>query len=191
MIKKKIVYVIPAFCTGGAEKFVLELSTNINHNLFDVYIISFYNQKEGMHTYDYLLSKDIKIYFLDKKIGLDIKLFSRLKQLIKKIKPDIIHAHLDSLLYLIPSFNKRQKKFFTIHSTPNMEARGLQKLVRKYCFKFKSVVPIAISNQIAEMTKKYYKLKSNNIATIFNGIYLSEKTKKINTQENGKFVIIN
>jgi len=190
--KKKIIYVIPTLGTGGAEKFVLELAHNINANLFDISIISFYNLKGSTHTYDYLINKNVKIYFLDKKLGLDFRLFFRLKKLIKKLKPDIIHAHLGSLIYLLPSFNKKQKKFFTIHNTPNKEAKGFQKLIRSYCFKHKKVVPIAISNQIAKMTEQYYKLKKENIVTIYNGIYLSEMHKDIIQSENDKkFIIIN
>lgn len=190
LIKKKIVYVIPTLGTGGAEKLVLELANNISASLFDISIISFYNQSKDMHIYDYLINKDIKIYFLDKNTGLDFSLFFKIKKLIKKLNPDIIHAHLGTLLYLIPSFNKRQKKYFTIHNTPKEEAKGLQKLVRIFCFKYKKVVPIAISNQIAEMTQKYYKLKKKKIVTIYNGINLSEKHKNI-TQKEGNFVIIN
>ena len=66
LIKKKIVYVIPTLGTGGAEKLVLELANNISASLFDISIISFYNQSKDMHIYDYLINKDIKIYFLDK-----------------------------------------------------------------------------------------------------------------------------
>ena len=189
-VRTKLVYIIPTLGTGGAEKIVLELANNIDNNLFDVSIISFYNQNPGMHTYDYLANENFKIYFVNKKTGLDFKLFGKLKKTLISINPDIIHAHLDTLLYLIPSFNKKQKKFFTIHNVPDKEAQGLQMMIRKYCFKFKQVVPIAISNQIEELTRKYYKLKNKTIPIIYNGIQLSGKTKIIK-ENNKKFIIIN
>lgn len=188
--KIELMYVIPTLSTGGAEKLVVELTNNINLEIFNITLVSLYNQQDHMHTYDYLMNKNIKMYFLNKKIGLDFKIFSRLKKIVKIVNPDIIHAHLDTLLYLIPSFNKRQKKFFTIHNVPDKEAQGLQMVIRKYCFKFKQVVPIAISNQIEELTRKYYKLKNKKIPTIYNGIYLSDKTKIIK-ENNKKFIIIN
>lgn len=188
--KKKLVYIIPNLGTGGAEKLVLELSNHIDKTLFEVCIVVFYNQKEDTHNYDYLISKNIKIYFLNKKPGFDFSMFFKLTKLLKTLKPDIIHSHLDTLLYLIPSLTKKRKVFFTIHNTPSDEATGLQKFIRLYCFKCRNVVPIAISKTLALKTQKYYNLH-RNVPTIDNGISLSNEVKQVSKKENENFIFIN
>lgn len=189
--KKTIMYVLPSFSTGGAEKLVIELANNIDPNKFNIHIVSYFNQTNEMHTYDTLINKNIKIHFLNKKVGLDLGLFFRLKRLIKKLRPDVIHAHLNTLFYLIPSFNSKQKKFFSIHSIPSEEAKGIHKVVRKYCFKFKNVTPIAISNKIAELTKEYYNISKDKIVVIDNGIKIEKINTSILNKNTNTFTIIN
>lgn len=188
--RKVVALVIQSLSTGGAEKLVLELANNIDKTKFDVHVISYFSKMKTMHTYDDIINNDVQLHYLGKKRGIDLKLFKSLKKLIRQINPDIIHAHLNTLLYLIPAFTKKQKKFFTIHSIPSKEATGIQKIIRKFCFKYKEVIPIAISKKIAELTKKYYKI-NGDVCTIENGICLSDKTKEIKEKNNKKFVIIN
>lgn len=188
-MKKKLLYVIPSLGTGGGEKLVLELANNIDYDKFEVYILSYY--KQSTNVYNFLLNDKAKIIFLDKKLGLDLSLFSKVKKVVKQINPDIIHAHLDVLLYLIPSFKKSQKKFFTIHNIPSKEATGLQKLVRSFCFKFKGVIPVAISKTLGELAKKYYHYKKD-IPVIDNGVSLKKATSNMNhLKSSDDFIMLN
>jgi len=189
-VKKKLLYVVPSVATGGGEKVVLELANNADFEKFDVYVLNYYKQTENMHSFDNLINDKIKFIFLDKKKGLDFSLFKKVKKVIKEIDPDIIHAHLNVLLYLIPSFKKKQKKFFTIHNIPNKEATGLQKLLRSYCFKFKGVVPVALSKSIGELIREYYHY-DKEIPVVNNGISLTKATSSMDELKKDNFIILN
>lgn len=166
---KKIMYVIPTLNVGGAEKLVINLVNKINKNKFEPIILLFYNNKNYLEN---LIEQDIKIIKLDKKRGLDLSMFKKVHNVIKEEKPDIIHAHLDTLLYLMPYLHKIKRKIFTVHNMANEEAVGLQRLVRYACFKLKLIEPIGLSPTVSESIEQLYNLK--NVKYVYNGINVQQ-----------------
>lgn len=193
IILKKVLIVIPTVRTGGAEKLALDISRLLDKNKFEATLLCYYSDQPD--AYESLIrDENIKIVYLNKKLGLDFTMFSKVKEVVELISPDIIHAHLDTLLYLIPSFNRNQVKLFTIHSTPCYEASGiLQKIIRTFCFHYKNVIPVAISQCFVQDIASYYQLNEKRIACIPNGIdfgnFNTSKRKK--TEDNiYKFITV-
>ena len=170
MSKIKICQIISMLCVGGAEKFVTELSKGFDKEKCDVYVIVLFSSIDSILERE-LIKNDINLIFLDKKRGVDFSIIGKLRKILKKIKPDVINTHLNSLIYAYIStigLQKRLKIFHTIHSVPHKEASGIKRIIHKFLFKYCNVFPIGISSIISKEAIEQYGLKS--IITIYNGI---------------------
>lgn len=159
----RIVEVIPQLGSGGAERFVVDLSNELSKNN-DVTLIALWPLKGNQKFYLPQLSPSVKVISLNKKPGLDFNTFIKLWRLIKQIKPDIIHSHTDALLYSCFSQVFLSKGVHTIHSEPVNEANGkIQLLIRKFLFKRHAVEPITISPFSNESFVNFYGTTANLI----------------------------
>lgn len=135
----KILQVISGLGTGGAEKFVVELSNELSEN-HSVTLCSFKTVADTM-PFPKLLHARIPLITLGKKKGPDPGIYRKLYRLIKAEKPDVIHFHLDATLkYILPFVLVFSKIRFihTLHSDVNAEKRkifrqlrSVKRLVRK------------------------------------------------------------
>lgn len=171
---KKVLLAVPTLGDGGGEKLVFDIALNINRDLFEVYVVSFF-PKTGNHKERTLESAGIKVFYLDKSLGLSLEMFQKTKKLISEINPDIIHSHLDVLIYLLPFYKKKQIKLHTVHSMAEFEAVGIHKLIRKICFKFRGVVPVAIGETVSKSISRYYNIKQEKIPCIYNGVEIPKE----------------
>jgi glycosyltransferase involved in cell wall biosynthesis len=176
----KIIHVLPSLANAGAEKLVLSHISN----LFDLghlnIVISFYNI-ENSYIFNELRRKGIEVLFLNKKKGFDFSLFFKLGSIFKLAKPDVIHTHLRTLLYCLPSYllNNKAIKVHTIHSLPKNEGGIIHFFLYKYFFKNRYIIPVALSKINQELIIKYYKLNYFP-PIVFNGIHrdlISPKTR--------------
>lgn len=172
----KIIELIPTLhLPGGAQTFVASLVKSFSTmSGVSVEIISLYNESGFINKE--LEKQGIVIHYLDKKRGLDLRVGTDLRKLIKKIKPDIIHVHLNSVISIFLSgvlFDKKRhfKTFYTVHSVASKDAKKVAGFILKYLFKRKLIIPMAISNNIALTIKDKYGI--NQIETIYNGIDVS------------------
>lgn len=160
--------VVPSLAQGGGQKFVIDLAEGLDKTQYEVKILIYYNLISDAFKDKISGFKDIEIIKLDKKTGLDFSFFKKVKKVVKEYQPDIIHTHLDVLLYLFPVFKKHQVKLHTVHSMAEKESVGLQRWVRKIAFKWFKVKPVAISDTVCQSIKQCYKMKDVPIA--YNGV---------------------
>lgn len=167
---KKIFLCIPTLATAGAEKFVVDLASNINNKVFDVSVIITY-ELNNTDLYKKLLDKKIKVINLGYKRN-RLKTIIELTKIFLKEKPDVVHANVGSLQYVaLPAFLCGvKKKFFTVHSMAYRIAGGYMKRVYKLAFHYLGFKPIGISKIVTESIIKEYGLQSDLVATINNGI---------------------
>ncbi len=167
---KKILLVIPSLLQGGGQKFVLDLAKGLDKKKYDVKILLYYQQVSEVFKNDVqeLNKSNIEIIKLNKKVGLDLSFFKKVKKVVNEYKPDIIHTHLDVLLYLLPAFKRKQIKIHTVHTVATKEASGLQRIVRRIAFKLFKVEPVAISDTCATSIKNLYRIK--NVPVVYNGV---------------------
>ncbi len=175
---KKVLMVIPSLSQGGGQKFVLDLASGLVKKQYAVKILIYYDAIADAFKEEISNLEEVEIIRLNKKVGIDFSFFSKVKKVVKEYNPDIIHTHLDTLLYLLPAFKKRQVKLHTVHSIAEKEAGGwLQRFVRKVAFKFFNVKPVAISDIVAKSIKTCYKIKE--VPIVYNGVvcknYAGEK----------------
>lgn len=193
VIKLKIAQVIPNLDLAGAEIMVENLvyeQIKLGHNVF---IISLYNLKTPITKR--LEEQGVKIYYCDKKDGIDIGIIFRIRKILKKENPDIIHTHLYSLKYalLAKMFLKRKKLIHTIHSTIKSDSGGMELYFNKFSYKILGVTPVVLTKDIKKELISLYKMKrkSKNIRVVENGIDLSKIEKKTSYNlSNNNFNII-
>ena len=164
-----ILQIIPNLNLGGAERFVVDLSNELNNLNNKITIITFYNiDKENILLKS--INSNIKVKFLSKKRGFDFRFFFKLKNEIIKIKPNIIHSHLRALNYLFFSFNLNIPIVHTIHNTAEKETLNFyESIFRKYIFKYFKIHPITISNESNNSFIKHYNSHLIKSTIIYNG----------------------
>lgn len=171
----KIVQIIPSLQNaGGAEKFVVDLSTSLVMAGHEVTIIVLY--KDDTCFYENEIAEScLKVIYLNKKRGLDLINSKLLAKRIREIKPNIVHTHVQSHLSLwLSGITRKQNSirfFHTIHNVPNIECPKpiLFRIMKSY-YRKKIVIPIAISDSLAIKTKEYYSLDYLPVV-IYNGFF--------------------
>lgn len=161
----RIVEVIPQLSSGGAERFVVDLCNQLEEYGHEVIVISLsrLDSSDGTNFYLSDLSKSIKIIEMNKKRGVDVCLFKSLFNVIRDLKPDVVHSHLRALPYLLPAFflTKGIKYVHTVHNDAKVEASdAFNRISRKIAFKSKRCLPVTISKESDSSFQKYY---GNNI----------------------------
>lgn len=166
---KKVLIVIPSLEQGGGQKFVMDLAKGLDKSKFQVKILVYYRHTGSVFD-RFAEENQIETIYLDKKTGLDLALFKKVRAIIRGYHPDIIHTHLDSMLYLLPVYKRRQIKLHTVHSIAEKEAFGLQRTVRFWAYKLFGVVPVAISDTVADSIVQVYKVHRNRVPVVYNGV---------------------
>jgi len=164
----KILEVIPDLGSGGAEKFVVNLSNQFAKVGHDVTIVTLYDVTRDS-IFDNFISGAVRRKVLHKRKGIDIFCFFRLFFLVFLMKPDVVHAHVRAIPYLIlPALLYRKTNYFaTIHSEAKREAgNGFSKYMRLFLFKCHLVKPVTISSESKKSFEEFYDLPSS---LIFNG----------------------
>lgn len=164
----KILEIIPQLSQGGAERFVIDLCNELAKE-HEVVLVVLHNMDQfGFFRND--LSERVRVVSMNKRMGMDWKLFFRLAQLIRRENPDVVHTHLRAITYLILSLVCRKAKprfIHTIHSDAKVEAgTGVGKWCRRWAFGTKRVCPVTISEESQRSFENFYCLPS---VMIYNG----------------------
>lgn len=168
-----IVEFIPQLGTGGAERFTIDLCNKLSEENNVYLLVSHDLAKFGHYTKE--ISDKVHVVSFNKKNGFDISLFLKVYKAIKKIKPDVVHTHLMSIVYitLCCILYRVPKYFHTIHNSAEKESDGkIGYLFRKLLFKTKLVKPITISNESKQSFVQYYGMDA---PVILNGRDIPEK----------------
>ncbi len=153
----KILEVIPQLSQGGAERFVVDLCNELIQK-HEVILIVLHNiDKSGFFVKD--INPKVTIVSMDKCHGIDFGLFFRLKKLILKYKPDVVHTHLRGIVYCFLAYLKHTgiKFIHTVHNDAAKEAGGgISKWCRQFAFKTGRVTPVTISEESQSSFVKFY-----------------------------------
>jgi len=175
-----IFQILPQLREGGAERFVIDLSNSlvIDHNCQLTLII--FNNFDKDHAYFKDLNSKIKVITLNKKPGLDLSILWKVFNLIKKLKPDVVHTHLNAFEYMLANsflFMNKISIVNTIHASPKeMYQKKAIKYIDKLLYSFSKVKPVVISSESnIEFSHLFPKIQP---FVIFNG------RPKINVSQN-------
>lgn len=162
----KILEIIPVLDEGGAERFVADLSNSLAEH-HEVSMLLLY----PIYPYGAFCKelKGVNVYSMNKKNGLSLLCLWRVFKFVRKYKPDIVHSHLNSIVYLIIAiiFYRKAKYIHTVHNDAEREAGSfLNLLIRKFLFRLKLIHPVTISRTSNDSFQSVYNM---NAPIILNG----------------------
>lgn len=166
----RILEVITALSSGGAERFIVDLCNQMAEDGHDIILMTMKDPAIGNNGF-YLHDISDKVKF----ISLNLTKFGpftfyTLYKAIKNVNCDIVHMHLDPHFFGIVSFllDRDKKYFITSHSQAESEKLNFLRFwVKKIGFRLHLYEQIAISHQNAESIAKVY--GSNAVGIIYNG----------------------
>lgn len=167
----KILQIIYSLTSGGAERFVVDLSNELaemNHEVTLCTLRDDSDNKNGFYKSE--VSSKINYINLKLQIGLRPSNIWVIGNLIRKIKPDIIHSHLNLVNYIFPLtiFFPKIKFYHTIHSDASQEVNSKSEYyIRRFFYSRRIVNAITISNESTQSYIDFY--KTRNYSQIING----------------------
>lgn len=167
---KKVFLCIPTLRMGGAEKFVVDLATTIDKEEFDVCVVVTYGLNDNKYK-EKLKNSNIKIINVAHGTNRVWTIFELIKLFFRE-KPDVVHANIGSLQYvLLPAvLSSVKKKLFTVHSMAYRIASGRMKKIYNLAFHYFGFKPVGISQIVTESIIQEYGMQSDLVATVNNGI---------------------
>lgn len=153
----KIFEIIPQLSSGGAERFTIDLCNELSTKHEVTLIVLHSVEKFGFYADE--LASNVRLVSMDKRMGFDMSLLFRLWRLIKKEKPDVVHTHLNGIIYisLSAAINRRVVYCHTVHTTADKEASSFVcRGVRRLLFKTRLSTPITISEESQRSFLDYY-----------------------------------
>lgn len=186
----KVIQIMPEFGLAGAEIMCENLSYELMRQGDDVMIISLYEYHSAIT--ERLEKKGIKVFYLDKKPGLDFSMIGKMIKIFKSEKPDVIHTHRYVMQYAIPAaiIAGVKHRVHTVHNVAQKENTNVARKVNYLFYKFAHVIPVALSEEVQKTIVEEYHIDSRNIPVIFNGIDLSKCIVKTNYEVNDNFNIL-
>lgn len=172
----KILQTIPTLGVGGAELFVLRLSKQLMNQGHEVKVVSFYSKEHAMPVCRKAIEEyGIPVTYLNKHTGIDLSILRVLKEKLDLYKPDIVHTHTLTGLYLLVAkrlYGGEWKQFHTVHSLAQQELPCFHRAGMRYGYKKGHIVPIAISDAVKKSICQVYGLKERQVECIYNGVEL-------------------
>ena len=175
--KTKILYLITQSNSGGAQKYVLDLASNLDKQKYDVAVAAGGNEE----LFRRLENADIKIFkikWLRRSINpaFDILAYFEIKKLLLRWQPDVVHLNSSkiSVLGALAARNLPIKVIYTVHGAVFEAAFSwperkiflwLEKLTAKYKDKI-----ICVSEYDRQLWLKYNVAPAEKLLTIHNGL---------------------
>ena len=157
-MSKKIVYLIPRFSTGGAEKMLLDYVRYFKGQGFEILVIAVLAGGELEIEFE---NSGAKTYVFEKK-GLFsfFKNLKKIKRIIKNFEADLVHSHVFSADFTAYFIKKEFKNIKWISTQHNVEYNSsfIRKKVWAKILKSADKV-IAVSEKVFVFDKNYFKLK--------------------------------
>ena len=180
---RKVMVFIPELKIGGAQKMVIEIIRcvrKMDPNIqFRILVLG---RCLGTFLEQTVNNEKIDVVYLGKEDGIHPQYILKIYRAIKAFDPDIIHAHLSKMHYLLLPMVlcKVPVRYYTVHSLADRDTP--YKILRKimgFSFRHCHVHPVAISEMCQRSIAWEYHLPVRNIIMIYNGIdikYFARKT---------------
>ena len=185
----RIIQVITCLNLGGAQTLLENLSYGLKDAGHDVIVISLEDYHSA--TAKRIEDRGIQVIYLDKKPHYDPTIAGKLGEVLKRLKPDIIHAHniKKAYVYLAAKKAKVKRVVYTVHNMAWQEQGFVGGLFSYIMFHTGCMVPVGLSPKVTESIKQRYYLK--NVSTVYNGTDLSRFSVKTDYALHAQPLILN
>lgn len=168
---------------GGLERVVVNLCRHLNSDLFEVTVacLSF----KGAFAKE-LEKEGISIYLTSANKKVDYMTFWRLKDVIAKVKPDIVHTHNNALIDgVVASVIKRVPVRIHTDHARSFPDKKIYMAAEWFLSHFIHKI-IAVSDETKENLIRYEKIHRKKITVLNNGIDGSDYDIKIDIEQKKK-----
>jgi glycosyltransferase involved in cell wall biosynthesis len=160
--------VLPNLGLGGAERMVVNLSQRLDPARFETRLISLFDgQSDELEREARQAIREVR--GLGKRLGVDVRMFSRFDREVAEYRPHVIHTHLYVLRYTILTTRVRRPPLavHTVHNVASREVDWAGRILNRIAFR-SWVRPVAVADVVARSLTAAYGLRS--VTTIPNGI---------------------
>lgn len=175
----KIFQVIFSLSSGGAERFVVDLSNQLACNpKNEVVILMIHDKGEPRYAHYFSdVANNVRVISLAQKKGCSLTSIWKVYSVIRTERPDVVHCHSNLLLIYLPILLYRKPKYFhTLHSLADKCLKFKQlKNLQRWLYS-KHVHPITISKECSRSYRNLY--ENNNDAMIINGRSMIQPTDR-------------
>lgn len=158
----KIIQIIYSLSSGGAERFVVDLSNELANMGHDVTVCMLLEDNNTRLTFNKkFINNNVKFHAMNFDKGFSIHKSDLLQAYIKKENPDIVHCHLNVIPYVfrLCLFYRHIKFFHTLHSIAEYTFDSkLQYYFNKFYYKLNLIRPICISKLCQKSYEDLYNL---------------------------------
>lgn len=175
----KIIQVIFGLYSGGAERFVADLSNELAKDVKNqVTILALKSKKDKDSLFYKEELSDSVMYDSLEYMTLSFAVFFKIYQYIRKNSPDIVHFHMTTQYALLPIlFHHKCKYIETIHNQVELRGKYLgpfSDFVNRTIYKSHNIKVAAISDQNNLSFSNYFHIKCD--CTIYNGREIPQKS---------------
>ena len=166
--KTRVLQVVPSLRPGGAERMMMHLLLGLESSHYTVAGVSLGSRQDSDLE---RIADDARVdmYYLGKRRGFDSRTFLRFDRILREFQPDVVHVHLNALLYAAPPSLLRGVPaiVYTAHNYPELLVpRSLRSFYRA-CF-HRGITPVSIARSLTLPLKMEFKV--DQIPLIPNGI---------------------
>lgn len=194
MMKTKVIQYVSRIKDGGAETLLRDYALLLDKSKFDVIVVC-EDYKKNSANYKFLKDNKIKCISTYGKFDYTCRAIARIfgarfkaalvKKVIKKINPDVIHIHLESLevIKLLSNDLKSTKLFFTCANVPDVcigEKRPKEKEACEYLLKHNNLQILALHQEMADEINKMFNI--NNVLVFRSGTNF-KRFENLNSKE--------
>lgn len=92
---------------------------------------------------------DTAVWYLGKRPGFDPRMYWRFDRVLREYRPDVVHAHLNTLLYIAPPASARRISavIYTAHNFPELLVHPRLRWFYGACF-HRGIVPVSITGSL-------------------------------------------
>ncbi len=165
----RIVQLIYSLSSGGAEKFVVNLSNELSRMGHEVCVCILRESNEVNIFNRPFLDENVKFVSLGIPEGFSLRKVRIVEKFLGVFKPDVVHCHLNVIPFIFRyAFIHREVKFIhTIHNVAQNACGTLKQVPLNRFFYGRCIYPVAISAICKVSYEALYKRK--NAALIVNG----------------------
>lgn len=164
MAGRKILQLVYELASGGAERFVVDLSNELVGRGEEVTVLMLRDASKSEYNFNCgSLSPEVKLVDLKLKEGFRLSHIQEIEKTIDRIRPDVVHTHLGVLPYVFfCAFRRKNTRFVhTIHSVAQFEAPSkLVRMINRILFK-RRIQAVTISKVCDETYRQYYGLRNS------------------------------
>ena len=152
----RVLHLIPNLLPYGAERVVATLATQGARDRFEVSIASLYGEVPGGLS-TALRGEGVRIFHLNKRRGFDPRMFYRVFEVLRELRPDVVHTHNYVLRYLLPPalLHNPPAIVHTIHNVAHLEVDRLGVWLQRRSFG-RRVHPVVIADEGAASFERVY-----------------------------------